>query len=109
MVDLSHALAALQDGCSGSTAPVVEMEVHVTDKPFWWNNSLIDRDMARLVAALPPNVQVRGPFALRDGGYAASLVLQTCLPSCSTATHMAALGTLLSIPDLILVGLHACR
>ena len=36
----------------------VELEVHVTDKPFWWNNSLTDRDMSRMVGAMPPNVQV---------------------------------------------------
>ena len=59
-MDLAHALAALRDGCGGRKASTVDMEIHVTDKPFWWNNSLTDRDMSRLVAAMPPNVQVRG-------------------------------------------------
>ena len=58
VVDLAHALGALQNGC-GRRASCVNIEVHVTDKPFWWNNSLTDRDMSRVVASLPANVQVR--------------------------------------------------
>ena len=58
MADLAQALGALQNGCSRG-ASGVDMEIHVTDKPFWWNNSLTDRDMSRVVASLPANVQVR--------------------------------------------------
>ncbi len=60
MADLAHALGALQNGCGRGASSRVDMEVHVTDKPFWWNNSLTDRDMSRVVASLPPNVQVWG-------------------------------------------------
>lgn len=34
----------------------VEVEFHVTDRPFWWNNNLRDADVLRIASCLPPNV-----------------------------------------------------